>query len=771
MTSGCWPGKPQCPLPAANTTTIPAAHAADTAAARAWSAALSGPEWMSELQLFVITSGPRATAALNAAVMFTRAPEAVAALTGLSVQSGAVANRLADSPVPWPFSSVSASVVPGPSTTGSIRYPCAVNHGWRSQPVSTIATVTPAPVVPERWAGDASVAIATPAGTSRWKKGTAGGIAVAVGNVGSSSATPSSTASKRVPSVAISPRRSVSGESRNVASASAAPLMTLRSSATSVVANADSNSSRGPAMLIISDVAWRTSKPASASRSTARATTSSADAKAATVPASATTPGSNSERPPAERGEASAKMRSGNAGGRRRALVRFSAMRSFLRGVVRRRLSRGEQRVDRPRHAVAIVCRGAVRGGGEDRRRRVAHRDPDAGRAQHGDVVLGVADRGEVRRRKAEPRGGGPHRVRLVRPRRRDLQVALVRERRRHRVGEPVAERVEGGRLGPCDRDAHQLVGRSGAVRQVRAHRRRLVGQPGLLHGARPEYAHAPAAELEPARLDPVLAREPERAGGELAVERRAVERLHRAVRDPKGQGAVEGDHGPVELERGDHGEQGAGAAPGGEQHLQAGGAGPRHGRRVGGGEPVIGVEQRAVDVEDDAGNRAHLVWFGPALVLTGHLLVWKMAHAGPPEHAGGAHGTTEDRLRRRRVHPRSGHDGELHRAGRELLRLRDRADRPGCGAAGADPRPRAAAGGVQGRRPHRLGHDGPPRRPRRRRCRPHLLPPRRLRGARARRADPTVARRHRPGDAGAGRLLHGAALDPRHEGDPRGPR
>ena len=41
-----------------------------------------------------------------------------------------------------------------------------------------------------------------------------------------------------------------------------------------------------------------------------------------------------------------------------------------------------------------------------------------------------------------------------------------------------------------------------------------------------------------------------------------------------------------------------------------------------------------------------------------------------------------------------AGHDGELHRAGRELRRLGDRADRPRRGAARADPRPRAADGG-----------------------------------------------------------------------------
>ena len=73
-----------------------------------------------------------------------------------------------------------------------------------------------------------------------------------------------------------------------------------------------------------------------------------------------------------------------------------------------------------------------------------------------------------------------------------------------------------------------------------------------------------------------------------------------------------------------------------------------------------------------------------------------------------------------------------------------------------------------QGRRPHRVGDDRPPRRPRRLRRGADQLPAGRLRGARARRADPARARRDRPGDAGAGRVLHGAALDPRDAGHPR---
>ena len=73
-----------------------------------------------------------------------------------------------------------------------------------------------------------------------------------------------------------------------------------------------------------------------------------------------------------------------------------------------------------------------------------------------------------------------------------------------------------------------------------------------------------------------------------------------------------------------------------------------------------------------------------------------------------------------------------------------------------------------QGRGHHRVGDDRPARRPRRLRRGADQLSPRRLRGARARRAHPALARRHRAGDPGAGRLLHGAALDPRDAGDPR---
>ena len=47
-------------------------------------------------------------------------------------------------------------------------------------------------------------------------------------------------------------------------------------------------------------------------------------------------------------------------------------------------------------------------------------------------------------------------------------------------------------------------------------------------------------------------------------------------------------------------------------------------------------------------------------------------------------------------------------------------------------------------------------------------LPARRIRGALSRREHPAQAWRHRAGDTGAGRLLHGAALDPRHAGHHR---
>ncbi len=89
-------------------------------------------------------------------------------------------------------------------------------------------------------------------------------------------------------------------------------LTTGRSSAISDVPKADSNRSLPPAKLIISDVAWSTSKPASASRLTARSTMSASEKKLATVSASALTPGSNIDTSPSDCGEASAKIRSGN---------------------------------------------------------------------------------------------------------------------------------------------------------------------------------------------------------------------------------------------------------------------------------------------------------------------------------------------------------------------------------------------------------------------------------------------------------------------------
>ena len=94
--------------------------------------------------------------------------------------------------------------------------------------------------------------------------------------------------------------------------------------------------------------------------------------------------------------------------------------------------------------------------------------------------------------------------------------------------------------------------------------------------------------------------------------------------------------------------------------------------------------------------------------------------------------------------------------------------DRPRSGAARPDPPAVRAHGQGARARPHDRGDDRSPRGPHRLRCDSLELSPRRLRGARPGREDPARARHHRPGDAGAGRLLHGAARDPRHAGDPR---
>ena len=99
---------------------------------------------------------------------------------------------------------------------------------------------------------------------------------------------------------------------------------------------------------------------------------------------------------------------------------------------------------------------------------------------------------------------------------------------------------------------------------------------------------------------------------------------------------------------------------------------------------------------------------------------------------------------------------------GRGLRRLGGRADRPRRRPPRPHPPPRRADGEGARARHHHHRHDRPARGPDRRRRGALELPARRLRGARARRADPALARRDRPGDAGAGRLLHGAALDQR---------
>jgi hypothetical protein len=132
------------------------------------------------------------------------------------------------------------------------------------------------------------------------------------------------------------PGTSVAGASMNVAEAWIPRCLTTgRSSATSAVPNADSNCSFAPVTLIISGVACSTSNPASASRSTARVTTSASDMKSPTVVASALRPGSKSDVPPSECGEASAKIRSGKRGPRRDLLERLDAMLPPARSVTR----------------------------------------------------------------------------------------------------------------------------------------------------------------------------------------------------------------------------------------------------------------------------------------------------------------------------------------------------------------------------------------------------------------------------------------------------
>ena len=95
---------------------IPCATASEMAAARAWSAALSGGLSWLEPQLQLMMCGERATAALNAPMVFTKL-----SFTIVKSMSGATANAFADSAVPCPTSSSFGLAVAGPSTTGDER--------------------------------------------------------------------------------------------------------------------------------------------------------------------------------------------------------------------------------------------------------------------------------------------------------------------------------------------------------------------------------------------------------------------------------------------------------------------------------------------------------------------------------------------------------------------------------------------------------------------------------------------------------------------------
>ena len=227
--------------------------------------------------------------------------------------------------------------------------------------------------------------------------------------------------------------------------------------------------------------------------------------------------------------------------GRRRAGLHRAAGRAD-RGRLRG-LSRGEQRVDRRAPAVAVVRRGHAA-------------PPPAPRAVALPIAIPTpASRSIVTSFSASPiaarsDGASPSRAaaartapRLVDPRRGDLEVARVRERRRApRRGAGRAARA--ARRSPPRSTAMHISlyggpapsGSSGVVR------RRLVGQHRLLDRPRADRAHAPAVQLEPAGLDPVRTGERQHVGGDVAVERRAVERLDRAVRRPERERAVERD-------------------------------------------------------------------------------------------------------------------------------------------------------------------------------------------------------------------------------------
>ena len=112
-----------------------------------------------------------------------------------------------------------------------------------------------------------------------------------------------------------------------------------------------------------------------------------------------------------------------------------------------------------------------------------------------------------------------------------------------------------------------------------------------------------------------------------------------------------------------------------------------------------------------------------------------------------------------------------IHDHGAQLRRLGGRAHRPGRGAPGHRAAPRRADDGSAWPRPALHDDDRSAGRPDRCRRRPVAATGPAASRRAARRAHPAGPRRHRPGDPGTGRLLHGPALHPRAAGRHRGPR
>ena len=262
----------------------------------------------------------------------------------------------------------------------------------------------------------------------------------------------------------------------------------------------------------------------------------------------------------------------------------------------------------------------------------VPHRDRHARLAQHPDVVLGVPEHRELGDVEAQRRAQLPDRDAPCRSRgRRPRGSAGGRRRRAPRRAAPPATRRSARRSASVTAIAMSLYG-VGAP----------SGNPGSTAAAR-RSAPPPRPPPRPARPRASrrarTSRSPRRATRPCASTSTAASRSSGvppsgSIASPASRNVsaplnpIAGPSSSSSRRYADHRPR---APPGREHDPQPRGARPRDGGGRDRRDPVRRIEQRPVDVEDDAPKLSLLVRCWLHLVLTGPVVGWKMAQAGDP--------------------------------------------------------------------------------------------------------------------------------------------